>query len=75
MSGILLSKANSSVSALKEYKKSSYQVDGYRINANRIVNGERVGEDWLKVNSKNSSSSLATANHQTLKSTTNLTAV
>jgi len=43
-----IAKANSSVSALKEYKKSNYQVDGYRINANRIVNGEHVGEDWLR---------------------------
>jgi len=43
-----IAKANSSVAARKEYKRSSYELDGYRINANRIVNGERVGEDWLR---------------------------
>jgi len=43
-----VARANSSVTARKEYKRSSYELNAHKINAQRIIDGQNVGECWLK---------------------------
>ena len=43
-----VAKASGSIAARKEYKRSNFELDSYKVNAQRIVNGENVGECWLK---------------------------
>ena len=43
-----IARANSSVSARKEYKRSNYELNAHKINAQRIIDGQNVGECWLK---------------------------
>jgi len=43
-----VARANSSVAARKEYKRSNYELNAHKINAQRIIDGQNVGECWLK---------------------------
>lgn len=43
-----IARANSSVAARKEYKRSNYELNAHKINAQRIIDGQNVGECWLK---------------------------
>ena len=43
-----VARANSSVAARKEYKRSNYELNTHKIMAKRIIDGQNVGECWLK---------------------------